>query len=154
MASTLRTLIARVVTDLEGVNGAGGYVYDLSDGDRVEYGVPTGESVRVPSVYIVSVDVASDTETAGLGSYHHEVEIVLDGWVGATTDDPGARLLAATDLLDDVHTALDADEHLNSGANGINITAIELSHTLVRERVRLGKFRCNLGFSYRTSAGY
>lgn len=111
MASNIRSIMGALRTKLQGINGSGGYVNNLSGDDQVllgEYGHPP----RVPAVAVYPVGQLG-THGLQLGRYTRTMNFQIQGWVAATSDAPSERVMAACDLLDDVMTAIEADRKLS-----------------------------------------
>lgn len=105
MASNLSAIIDQLVTTIALVNGAGGYVHDLSGTDQVVVGELLMPD-RVPMVSI-SLDRLASEDGPSLGEYRRTATWTLVGWTAATADTAIARIKAACDLLDDLCTALE-----------------------------------------------
>ena len=119
MASNLRAIVAAIQTTLQGIDGTADYVYDLADtADRVQVGL-LPETPRRLSVWITDFQMRSSLE-ASLGRYKRTVTVQIEAAVPAATPGPAARAFAATDLCNDIHTALEADRTL--GQRVLDIT--------------------------------
>lgn len=111
MASLSRAILTRIQTLLRAVNGAGGFTYNLSDSDdRVLLMAPTSPE-GPPRVYLTDFTIGSEYSHQ-LGGYDRRGIVQFTGYVGTSEDNPEERLLAATDLLDDICQALEADRTL------------------------------------------
>lgn len=105
MSSNTSGVLAAVKAAVAGVSGLT---------DRVSVGMPpAGKPAAVPwgYVWLESVRSAQDTE---LGGYRRLADFNARLYVGATTDTPEARTVAAMDLMDLVVAALEADRTLGS----------------------------------------
>lgn len=108
MASTIRTIADRVRTVLRAIDGTGSYTYDLSDDvDRVNYrdGFPAFD---LPAINITALNLDND-ESPVLTKYARTLTVRLVAYAGSSTDAPGDYLLAAADLANDIHIALETD---------------------------------------------
>lgn len=112
MSSHTRAIMGALKSALAGINGSGGYTYDLSATDRVKIGRPSLTEGLSPCVWIALGQLDSD-HGPQLGRYTRTLSIDLEGRVpldgGNTTEE---RELEAVDLLDDICAALEADRTL------------------------------------------
>lgn len=107
--SVARTAIERILVLLRAASG-------LSDrADRVMIGEPPVTLESVPRVYLSPTGIASAHDDQ-LGSYRRTLTLSLVGYVGRSgtaTEADGELVLAATDLLDTIAGALEADRTLS-----------------------------------------
>ena len=129
MKSTMREVLEAIRTTLRGVDGSGAYTYDLSDtADRVHVGAPPTQPAVVPSVWIHSATMqGSQGQGTPLGMYRREFGCVIAGYVGAADDSPGARVLAAADLADDIHRALESNRSLSGHVLDLTVTSAPIN---------------------------
>ena len=113
MGSRVRDILARIKTDLAGINGSGSYNYDLS-GDNQVIVAQAMDPVRVPCVYIYSdgMDTAQSPGRTVLTQYDRTLRVMCVGYVAATNDDPEELHLRTWDMLADMQRALEADRGL------------------------------------------
>lgn len=121
MASRVRTIMTALIARLNTINGSGSYAYDLSATDSVKVGVPTGsqEGIHLPAVWL-DFDLPQ-TDGPDLAGFMWTLEIRLVAVCAATTQDPGERKLVASDLWDDIVTAITADRRLGSTVDTITV---------------------------------
>lgn len=120
MASDTRTLLGRVLTQLRTINGAGGYVNDVSATDHVSLNAGVTPDL-LPSLGVFLESVRSE-QVAGrepLGFYRRNWRIQILGFCQSNSDANGDRLLAATDLLDDISTAMEADRFIGGSVSDL-----------------------------------
>lgn len=115
MASLYRSVIGQVLTQIRAINGAGGgYTYDLSDAptERVLLGLPPEEgSALSPQIFVHPAGLGSQ-HGHDLGGFRRTGTLQVVGFVGADSADSAERILAASDLLDDIVAAIEADRSL------------------------------------------
>lgn len=123
MASRLRTILTSLKTLVQGINGAGGYVHNLSGNDQVFI----GELVRPERYPAVAVYPLGQHGAHGLqlGRFKRTQNFQIQGWTQAASDSPQERVLMACDLLDDVMTAIEADRTI--GGNVYDLLFLEVS---------------------------
>lgn len=81
--------------------------------DRVLVGAPTAPE-RAPVVYVTDLSLESN-HGDHLGGYRRTLTVQLTGYVGAPTDEPGERALAALDLLSEIEQALERERSSEAG---------------------------------------
>ena len=115
MSADARTVIAAVKTRLQLINGAGGYVYDLSAADQVVLHAPVTPTT-MPCLGVYFLDMRSEQQAGRepLGYYRRTLRVAILGFVAGVSDSPSDRMLAAADLLDDISTALESDRTLGT----------------------------------------
>jgi hypothetical protein len=121
--STERTILAAIQTQIQNVNGAGSYTFDLS-GTRTVIG-EAFQPHRVPACYIYFLNVAT-AQTPGstrLTAYDRTMTVQAEGWCAAENSTPGNAALEAVDLMDDIMRALEADRSLDGNVRDIEISA-------------------------------
>ena len=121
MASNLNTILDKVVTALELINGAGVYTYDVSDGQSVIFGAEVYPA-RAPRINIFEISVATDFD-APLSEYRRLINLQLVGYVAAANDTPESKVKAANNLLNDIMRALEADAQLSSTIIDLDVDA-------------------------------
>lgn len=127
MASRLRSILGAVKTAISAVNGAGGYVYDLSATGIVQIGEPTmSDGPQPPRVWIWLTDIAGE-HGPELGGYRRSASIAVSGVVPSTSTTREEHLLAAADLLDDLSVALQADRTLGGYVLDVLVSGAPLS---------------------------
>jgi hypothetical protein len=107
--SVARTIVGVVLEQLGGINGpAGGYVLDLEGRAYVGDPGPAVLDGQLPAVWLAAwtIDARDDDQ---LGAYRRVMELQIIGAVQADGDDPGERMLLATDLLSDIARALESN---------------------------------------------
>jgi hypothetical protein len=115
--SKIRGILTQLKTVLQGINGAGGYTYDLSGDDQVYIGEGlTPPRYPAAAVYLLSVQGAHGAQ---LGRYTRTASIQIQAWVAAQSSDPGERAMCAADLLDDIMAAVEADRKLNGNVKDL-----------------------------------
>ena len=151
MASVLRQQLAAVKTALHTIDGTGSFTYDLSGTDSVAYGIQLFPDI-VPRVQIASL---SETSTHGipLGFYERTASISLFGYVGADSDEAGSRLLNATDLLNDMMLAIEADRTLGGLVLDVIFTNTVAMDGLEMDLPTLGLAEVVLQTRYTTKTG-
>lgn len=155
MASTLRTLAERVKTVLRGIDGTGDYTYNLSGSvDDVDYG--DSMAVSPPAIRITAFGLDA-AESATLTRYVRNVTVNLMGYVGASTDAPGDRILAAADLANDIHLAIEADRAPGAGTLGTLTTTVVVTADVLDGNSLgidgLGIVSATVTMSYRSTTG-
>ncbi len=126
MASDTRAIVGAVVSALQGIDGTGSYVHDLSGTDRVQIGRPTPESQRLPGCWVAIASLDSE-HGPELGGYLRRLVVEVEARAPATADTTSERTLIAADLLDDVAAALEADRSLGGRVNDLLLTGIALA---------------------------
>lgn len=111
MASQVRAVVGAVKSALQAMNGTGAYTYDLSGTSRVRIGVPDLTSSFYPRAY-VALDNLVSTHGPQLGRYKRTALINVWAFCASTSSDTEERGLVATDLLDEICTALETDRTL------------------------------------------
>ena len=118
-----RNIVARIKSNLEGINGAsGGYTYDLSGDDQVIVG-DQFNPIRLPCAYLF-VGTTQTAQTAGrtiLTQYDRTITAFVVGFVQATNATPGELMLRARDFQSDVMKCLESDRGLGGYANDIEV---------------------------------
>jgi hypothetical protein len=126
MGSTERSILARIKTDIEGIDGSGSYNYDLSSADAVVMGAePVGVAPRAPGAYLFPVDVSSSRKQGKtpLNRYSRVFVVQVDVWVPRTAGTAESAILAAVDAQSDVMRALENDPTLNGLVHDLEIDA-------------------------------
>lgn len=125
MASTARTILERLKTQVSGVNGSAPYTFDLSEAGRVVVGQGLVPS-RTPSVGIYPVSFTGE-HGPELGRYTRRMTVGLMGIVAGTTASPSERALRAFDLLDDVVVALESDRTLGGNVLDLIVSKVDVT---------------------------
>ena len=110
MASEMRTITGHLKSAL----AASHTVYDLSATDAVKVGRFTAPPGAVPFACVSPPSFDSDAADAPMGQYARRYTFDVMAWVAAG-DDPETKALAATDLADDLATALEEDARTTGG---------------------------------------
>lgn len=109
-------ILDRVLSDLAGINGTGGYWFDLSGTGAVVEGEPPPARPRGPVVYLTDARIApSEYATLGETRYSLEIPLLVVG-VASTGDEeatPTIRRKNLYRLCSDVARALVSDPTLN-----------------------------------------
>jgi hypothetical protein len=155
MASTLRTLVERVKTVLRGIDGGPTYTYDLTGSvDDVDYGDTMDAS---PPAIRITTFFLDSAESATLTRYKRDAVVNLMGYVGADTDSPGDRMLAAADLANDIHLAIEADRVAGVGSLGSLTTTVVVTADVLDGNSlgidNLGIVAATVTMSYRATTG-
>jgi len=122
MASTLKTILAQVQTQIKNSNGSGVYTYDLSPAGRVVRGVVTDPPVDSPAVGIFHQQT-STTPGARLGYWERTTTVGIHGWI-ASDGTEGDAEDAAADLFNDILRTLEADRSLSSNVRDITADGV------------------------------
>ncbi len=124
MGSTERSLLQRIKSNLEGIDGTGTYNYDFSAADAVQIGaVMVGTAPRAPGIYIFPLRINS-SRNAGrtlLRNYDREATVQIDVFVPRTADSAENAVLAAVDAVSDVMKAIELDPDVNSLARDVEL---------------------------------
>lgn len=125
MSAAARTIMTQIRTQLAEIDGAGGYVHDVSATGRIVFGFPVSPD-GPPRIYIADLAIESSHDH-NLGAYDRRLSCLLMAFVGAASDSTEARMLAALDMADDIATALEADRTLGGNVLDliVNIQAID-----------------------------
>ena len=151
--STERTILAAIQTQIQNVNGAGSYTFDLS-GTRTVIG-EAFQPHRVPACYIYFLNVAT-AQTPGttrLTAYDRTMTVQAEGWCAAENSTPGNAALEAVDLMDDIMRALEADRSLDGNVRDIEISASALDGQELDRGPGLGLCILQLVVRYTETAG-
>ena len=148
-----RTIIERVKTQLQNIDGGASYTFDVSGDDAVVIG-QTFASHRVPGCYIFP-NGTTTTQEAGrtvLTRYDREMAVQIEAWVPSTSAAAGTAILDALDMQDDIFRAIESDRTL-----GGNVRDVELEATTYDgqdlDRPGLGFVACILTIRYTETAG-
>ena len=124
MASTEKTILERVKTQLAAIDGGSGYNYDFSTADAVVIGtMHVGTAPRAPGVYLYPLNIQS-TRNAGrtlLRNYDREMTIQIDVFVPRTNEGSDNAVLAALDAVSDVMKVLENDPTVNGVARDVEL---------------------------------
>lgn len=112
MASKTRSVLAAVRTALATINGASGYVHNLSATGRVRGGRPTASDGTSPPCAWVALGRLTSSHGPQLGRYQRNLVIDLEARAPSTADTTEEREAIAADLLDDLATAIETDRTL------------------------------------------
>lgn len=126
MGSTERSLLQRVQTDLQAIDGTGSYNYDFTATDAVILGTEAaGVSPRSPGIYIFPMTISTNQAKGRtpLNRFDRIMMVQIDVWVPRTTETAGNAMLAALDAQSDVMRALENDRSLNNLCHDIEIDA-------------------------------
>lgn len=127
MGSTERTILERVKTNCQAIDGTGSYNYDFSDTDAVILGMePAATAPRSPGIYIFTVETKSSRikGRTPLNSYSREFVIQIDCWVPRGSESPGDAMLRAVDASSDVMRALENDPTCGGSTHDVQIHAL------------------------------
>ncbi len=124
MGSTERSLLTRLKTNLESIDGSGSYNYDFSAADSVIIGsIHIGTAPKAPGIYIAPLRINS-SRNAGrtlLRNYDREATIQIDVFVPRTSESSENAVLAAVDAVSDVMRALELDPDVNGLARDVEL---------------------------------
>ena len=126
MASTERSILERIQTDLEAIDGTGSYNYDFSATDAVVLGTePVGTAPRAPGIYVFPLNTRSSRikGKTPLNSYSREFHIQIDGWVPRTTESTSNAMISAVDAQSDIMRALENDPTLGGVVHDLELDA-------------------------------
>jgi hypothetical protein len=151
--STERTILAAIQTQIQNVNGAGSYTFDLSGNDQVVIG-EAFQPTRVPCchVYFLNVTTAQTPGTTVLTRYDRTMSVQAEGWCAAENSTPGNAALEAVDLMDDIMRALEADRSLGGNVRDIEISASAIDGQEL-DRPTLGLCILSILIRYTETAG-
>jgi hypothetical protein len=111
VSTRFQAIVEAIVTALEGIDGAGDYVHDLSGDGAVIVGdfqaVPDPPFVQIPSI-----SWSSAFDGAPLTQYARQLIVGLYGFVASSDGTMEARTYSSFDLLNDITLALEADPTL------------------------------------------
>ena len=148
-----RTIMERVKTQLQNINGSGSYTYDVSGSDQVVIG-QTFSSGRVPGCYLFTNGTTTKQEAGRtvLTRYDREMKVQIESWVPSTSATAGTALLDALDMQDDIFRAIESDRSL-----GGNVRDVELEGSTYEgaelDRPALGMVVVILTIRYTETAG-
>lgn len=124
MGSTERTILTRLQTNLQAIDGTGSFNYDFSPADSVVIGsLHVGSAPRAPGIYIQPLRINS-SRNAGrtlLRNYDREMTVQIDVFVPRTGEGTANAVLAATDAVSDVMRALEADPTVNGVGRDVEL---------------------------------
>ena len=124
MGSTERSILTRLKTNLEAVDGTGGYNYDFSAADSVIIGsIHVGTAPKAPGIYIHPLRINS-SRNAGrtlLRNYDRECTVQIDVFVPRTSEASDNAVLAAVDAVSDVMRAIELDPDVNGLARDVEL---------------------------------
>ena len=151
--STERTILAAIQTQIQNVNGAGSYTFNLSGTDQVVLG-EAFQPHRIPGcyVYFLNVTTAQTPGTTRLNAYDRVMTVQAEAWCAAENSTPGNAALEAVDLMDDIMRALEADRSLDGNVRDIEISASSLDGQEL-DRPGLGLAILSLVVRYTEAAG-
>jgi hypothetical protein len=127
MGSTERTILERVQTNCQAIDGSGSYNYDFSDTDAVILGMePAATAPRSPGIYIFTVNLDSRRikGKTPLNSYTRVFVIQVDCWVPRTSEAAGVGMLSAVDASSDVMRVLENDPTCGGVTHDLEINAL------------------------------
>lgn len=127
MASTERTILERVRTNCQAIDGSGSYNFDFSDTDAVILGMePATTAPRSPGIYIFTVQLNSRRikGRTPLNSFTREFVIQIDCWVPRGSETSGDAMLQAVDASSDVMRALENDPTCGGVTHDLSINAL------------------------------
>lgn len=109
MSSVASQLLDHLKTTLAGVDGTGGYTYDLSATDQVQIALPPeGAIMLTPAAFIYDLQI--DTQPGPqLPGWQHVATASILAVTDAADVTEEARVKAAWDLADDIFRALISD---------------------------------------------
>lgn len=120
MASSLKSIMAQVVTQLQTANGSGVYTHDLSATGTVVRGAVLDPPQSLASVGVYLQNLNSEPG-ARLGYWSRTALVGIHGWVAHDGTEGDAEDVAA-DLLDDISRALEADRTLSAQVRDIIVS--------------------------------
>ncbi len=106
--ATTQSVLDAILAAFRGVDGAGGYTYDLSADQQVRGGRYARPPASAPFV-CVWLDQIQDSVGPSMGEYSETALFSMRGWVSASPAHPEDRQVRAHALLDDLRRALRAD---------------------------------------------
>lgn len=148
-----RTIMERVKTQLQNIDGGSSYTFNVSGSDQVVIG-QTFASHRVPGVYLFTNGTTTKQEAGRtvLTRYDREMKVQIEAWVPSTSAAAGTALLDALDMQDDIFRAIESDRSL-----GGNVRDVELEGSTYEgaemDRPGLGMVVCILTIRYTETAG-
>jgi hypothetical protein len=125
VASKTRSILAAIKTALQAINGSGVYSYNLSSTDQVQIGRPRPENTIFPSAWI-NIGSLQGISGDALINMKRTLVVELEGRVSPSAQTAEERGLAATDLLDDLVTALESDQSLGGLVDNLEVSGIAL----------------------------
>ena len=148
-----RTIMERVKTQLQNIDGGSSYTFNVSGSDQVVIG-QTFASHRVPGGYLFTNGTTTKQEAGRtvLTRYDREMKVQIEAWVPSTSAAAGTALLDALDMQDYIFRAIESDRSL-----GGNVRDVELEATTYEgaemDRPGLGMVVCLLTIRYTEAAG-
>lgn len=123
--STDRSILARIVTVLQGINGAGSYTYDVSGTDKVQIGMVPIVPPRVPPCLFVWWQADVNEHGQPVGWYRQTTRWGVGGYVSYSAETPQGHVNAVLDLKADVVRALETDRRLNNLVYDLRLASFE-----------------------------
>jgi hypothetical protein len=127
MGSTERTILERIQTNCQAIDGTGSYNFDFSDSDAVILGMePAATAPRAPGIYIFTVNLDSRRikGTTPLNSFTRVFVLQVDCWVPRGSGTPGDAMLRAVDASSDVMRALENDPTCGGVTHDLSVNAL------------------------------
>ena len=119
MASSLKSIIAQVGTQLANINGAGVYTYDVSATGAVVRGAMVQPPISPPCVAYWHM-VTTSKPGPVLTKFTRTTTIGIHGWTAHDgTEGDGSD--AASDLFNDILRAIEADRTLSNQVHDVKI---------------------------------
>jgi hypothetical protein len=148
-----RTIMGQIKTQLQNINGAGGYVHDLSGEDRIVFGQQFSPA-RVPGVYLFSGGLSPSLSpgTTRLDSYDRTLTVQIEAWTAPANADTGEAGLQALDLYSDIRRALETDRTLGGNVRDLQVAGNGWDGWEL-ERPGLGLALLVVTINYRQTAG-
>ena len=111
-----RNIVDQIVSNLQTINGSGGYTYDLSGSDQVVIG-DQFNPIRLPCAYVFvrGVETRQEAGITVLTQYDRTMTVNIIGFVNAQNDNPGEMMVRALDFQSDVMKCLESDRSLGNG---------------------------------------
>lgn len=124
MGSTEKTILQRLQSNLQAIDGTGAYNFNFSAADSVIIGtLHVGTAPRAPGIYINPLRINS-SRNAGrtlLRNYDREATIQIDVFVPRTAETSENAVLAAVDAVSDVMRAVELDPTINGVARDVEL---------------------------------
>jgi hypothetical protein len=123
VASQIRAITSAMLSALRGINGTGGYHFDVTDAptERVLGGFYP-EAPLVPFVSIRDLAIRSTDENGvPLGLHRRFLDVTVVGMCGANTGDGFELLIRSTELLADIDRALMGDRTLSGSCLDVRL---------------------------------
>jgi len=117
MGCRVRSILAQIKSDLQGIDGTGSYNFDISGSNQVVM-ASAMNPIRVPCVYVYA-DTEATAQTPSvtvLTQYDRTLTVNIIGYLSNTSDNPEEMHLRTWDLASDIKAALEADRSLTSGS--------------------------------------